>query len=288
MMPGPMRPELRLLLAGALFSSGGAIIKGCAFSALHIAGLRAAVVALVILLLLPQSRRLNPRAALLLLPFCGATLLFVLANKLTTAANAIFLQATAPFWVMVLAPLFLGERPRRRDLLVLLGIAGGMTLFFLEPAASSATATDPRLGDLLALASGLSYGLLLLGFRWLGQRQSGEQAAVVAWGSVLAAVIALPLADGVPVDGAVADWLQVAALGVFQMGLPYVLLMYAIGRVPALQASLLLAIEPALNPVWAYLAHGERPGTLAILGGVLIVGAVALGNLRWRPVSHRL
>lgn len=81
MMPGPMRPELRLLLAGTLFSSGGAIIKGCAFSALHIAGLRAAVVALVILLLLPQSRRLNPRAALLLLPFCGATLLFVLANK---------------------------------------------------------------------------------------------------------------------------------------------------------------------------------------------------------------
>lgn len=281
----PPRPELRILLAGALFSSGGAAIKYCALGPLHVAGLRAAIAAAVLLLLLPPSRRLSPRGLVLLPAFFGATFLFVWANKLTTAANAIFLQATAPFWVMLLGPLLLRERARPRDLLVLAGIAAGMALFFVAAEDGSATAPDPALGNLIALGSGLSYGLLLLGFRWLGRRDRGEQMAVVAWGNALTAAVALTLAGGLP-RGSAADWAALLYLGVCQMGLPYLLLIGAIGRVPALQASLLLMVEPALNPLWAWLVHGEVPGPLPLLGGGLIVGAVALANVR-SGIGHR-
>lgn len=276
------RPELSILMAAVLFSTGGAAIKGCSFGPTHVAGLRALVAAMLLFALLPASRRLPARALPLLPAWFGATYLFVLANKLTTAANAIFLQSTAPFWVMVLGPALLGERARRADLLALVGIAIGMTLFFAGAEATSATAPDPGAGDLIALASGMAFGLLLLGFRWLGRRGQGEQASVVAWGSLLLAAAVIAFA-GVP-HGSVRDWLVIVYLGLLQVGLAYVLLVRAITQVPALRASLLLMLEPALNPVWAFLVHGERPGLLPLCGGALIVGAVASGSLRGRAV----
>jgi drug/metabolite transporter (DMT)-like permease len=146
-----MRPHLRLLLTGALFSTGGALIKSCSFPALQRAGLRSAIAAVALFVLLPEARRLPSRRALLLLPaYFGATCLFVVSNTLTTAANAIFLQSTYPLWVTLLGPLLLRERPTRSDLLVLLCIVAGMSLFFVAPAEASAIATDPRLGDILA------------------------------------------------------------------------------------------------------------------------------------------
>jgi drug/metabolite transporter (DMT)-like permease len=215
---------------------------------------------------------------LLVLPYVGSTLLYVWANKMTTAANAIFLQATYPLWVMLLAPWLLGERPGPRDFGVTACIAAGMWLC-TSGTEQSATAPDPAFGNAVALASGLSFGLLMIGFRWLGRRGRGEQPAVVAWGNMATVLIAGSLSGGLPYGGA-ADWLVILYLGVFQVACGYLLLMRGTALVPALQASLLMMAEPALNPVWAYLVHGENPGRNAILGGALIVGAVALGNLR--------
>jgi drug/metabolite transporter (DMT)-like permease len=281
MMRG-LRPPVRLLAAGALFSLGGALIKSCQFPALERSGLRSAIAAVALFLFLPEARRWPSARALLLLPaYFGATCGFVLANSYTTAASAIFLQSTAPLWVTLLGPLLLGEKPRRADLFVLGAIVLGMTLCFLAPSASSASAPDPRLGNVLALVSGLSYGLVLLGFRWLGRHGEGEAAGTIAWGNLLGAPLAFALMPFFGQRFTASDagsWLAILVLGVFQVALAYAWVVRAMPHVPAVQASLILMIEPALNPLLAFLVHGERPHALVLAGGALIVGAVAAGS----------
>lgn len=274
-------PALRVLLAGALFSTGGSLIKLQTLPSLQRAGSRALLAALVIFLLLPQARRLPTRRILLLAPaYFGATALFVVANTMTTAANAIFLQSTAPLWVVLLAPLLLGERPSRSDLAVLFGVAVGMALFFVAPAAEAATAPHPRLGDWIAIASGVSFALLLIGMRWLARGGSGEECAAIAWSNLIACPLAfacMPLVGQTPIAGVPLDWVVVGALGTLQMGLAYSLLVTGIPHVSALQASLLTMIEPVLSAGIAWLAHGEAMHPMAMLGAACIVAAVLAG-----------
>lgn len=271
-------PSLRVLLAGALFASGGALLKSCDFPSLQRAGLRAGIAAVTLFVLLPSARRRpDARVLRLVLPYFGATALFVIANSLTTAANAIFLQSTAPLWILLFAPLLLGERPTRRDLVTFAGVAGGMALCFLAPTEAQRTAPEPRLGDLFALASGVSFALLLLGMRWLARSGDDATAAALAWGNAFSLPLAfavMPLVGQQPIAGSAQDWLVIAVLGVFQVGLAYVVLARGMREVPAVRASLLLMVEPALNPVITFLVHGERPHPLAIAGGALIVGSV--------------
>ena len=274
-------PALRVLLAGALFSTGGSLIKLQTLPSLQRAGSRALLAALVIFLLLPQARRLPTRRILLLAPaYFGATALFVVANTMTTAANAIFLQSTAPLWVVLLAPLLLGERPSRSDLAVLFGVAVGMALFFVAPAAAAATAPNPRLGDWIAIASGVSFALLLIGMRWLARGGSGEECAAIAWSNLIACPLAfacMPLVGQTPIAGVPLDWVVVGALGTLQMGLAYSLLVTGIPHVSALQASLLTMIEPVLSAGIAWLAHGEAMHPMAMLGAACIIAAVLAG-----------
>ncbi|HEX5054214.1 MAG TPA: DMT family transporter [Planctomycetota bacterium] len=274
-------PSYRVLFAGALFATGGALIKSCEFPSLQRAGLRALIAALTIFAFLPAARRWPNRRILLLVPaYFGATCLFVVANTLTTAANAIYLQATAPLWIILLAPWLLHERPKARDLAVFACIAVGMTLFFVAPARAARTAPDPQLGDWIALGSGVSYALLLLGLRWLSRSGRNESTAAIAWGNALACPLAfalMPVFGQAPIAGSASDWLVILVLGSCQVGLAYALLVRAIEQVPAARASLLLMIEPALNPAIAFAVHGEAPHPAAIGGGVLIVGAVVLG-----------
>lgn len=279
----PVPPSLSILLTGALFATGGALIKSCDYPSLQRAGMRALIAAVTIFLLLPEARRWPNRRILRLMPaYFGATCLFVVANTLTTAANAIFLQSTAPLWMILLSPLLLHERPSRADLVSLGCILAGMSLFFLSPTEAVATAPDPRLGNWFAIASGISYALLLMGMRWLGRAGQGEACAAIAWGNALTFPFAMSLMPAVgqtPVAGTGQDLLVILVLGVFQVGLAYALLVRAIEHVSAVRASLLLMIEPALSPVIAYLAHGEALRPAAIAGGALIVGAVLFGSL---------
>lgn len=281
-----MPPALRVLCAGLLFATGGALIKACDFPSLQRAGLRAAFAAITIFALLPAARRrLDARILLLFPAYFAATCLFVVANTLTTAANAIFLQSTAPLWLIVFGPLLLGERATRRDLGVLAGIAVGMALCFVAPTAASAKAPEPVLGDAIALGSGVGYALLLLGVRWLSRRERGAGAAAIAWGNALTCPLAfalMPLIGQSPALGTPIEWLTIGVLGVFQVGLAYVLLAGAMAQVAAVRASLLLMVEPALNPVITFLAHGEAPHPLAAAGGAVILLVVVAGNLAWR------
>ncbi len=161
-------------------------------------------------------------------------------------------------------------------------LAVGMAFFFLGLDRASATAPRPLLGNVLAAAAGLTWALTVMGLRALGREGgSGAAAGAALAGNAITALACLPLA--LPLAGADGgDWAGVAFLGVVQVGLAYFFLTRALTRVPAFEASLLLLLEPVLNPIWAWLAHGERPGGWSLAGGALILAATAIEDLARR------
>ncbi|MDX2194461.1 MAG: DMT family transporter [Gemmatimonadales bacterium] len=277
--------RLEVLGAALLFSTGGAAIKATTLGAWPVAGLRSGIAGLVLLLLVPQARRGWRRETALVAAAYAATLtLFVAANKLTTSANAIFLQSTAPLYLLLLGPWLLRERLRRADLAVAAAVLAGFACVVLGSAAPVRTAPDPATGNALAAASGLAYAVTLLGLRWLGTRKVAPGEAppsgvgAVALGNLLAFAACLPFA--LPMAPTATDWAVLTYLGVAQIALAYFLLTRGMTQVPALEASLLLLLEPALNPAWSWLLLGERPGAWPAVGGVLILGATTWRAMR--------
>lgn len=270
----------RLELAGAavLFSTGGAAIKAASLGAWAVASFRSGVAVVALVLLVPEARRVpGPRHLLVGVAYAATLTLFVIANKLTTSANTIFLQSTAPLYLLVLGPLLLGEQGDRRDLPTLAALALGMALIVGGGETAVRTAPDPVRGNLLAAASGVAWAITIAGLRWLGRAGESGLGAVVA-GNVLACAVGLPLA--LPAEGRAIDWVVIAYLGTVQIGLAYVLVTRALRTVRALEASLLLLIEPALNPLWAWAVHGERPGPWSLAGGALILAATGVQGVR--------
>ena len=284
-----MSPRLKVAVAAVLFSTGGAAIKGVAFGAWQVAALRATLALLTILILLPESRRgWTRRTALVGLAYAATTLLYVQANKHTTAASAIFLQSTSPLFILLLAPRLLGEHATRRDVVQMSVMGAGMVLFFLGHDAASATAPSPLLGNAMAATCALTWALTVIGYRWLVQtRGGGSVATAAASGNLTAASIAVvaawPFAAGHP-----QDWAAVTFLGVCQLGLAYAFLARAVPHLRAIEVSLFLAVEPVLNPIWAWLVHGERPGAPTLLGGALILGATVLRSVMDARVPARV
>jgi len=274
-----MSPRSKIVLAAVLFSTGGAAIKWVGFDGWQLAGLRAGLAFTTMLTLIPEARRgWSWRTTLVGCAYAATTLLYVQANKHTTAASAIFLQATSPLFILMLAPRLLGEHATRRDLvqMAMMGVGLGLLLFggVDRP---SATAPNPLLGDVLAAACAVTWAFTVIGYRWIAAR-GGSVATAAASGSLTACIVALvvawPLAPGRPVG-----WAVVAFLGVCQLGVPYVFLARAIPRVRALEVGLFMLIEPVLNPVWAWLVHGERPGPATLVGGALILGATVVRSV---------
>ena len=273
-----MTPRSKIVVAAVLFSTGGAAIKWCGFDGWQLAAFRAGIAFTTVMILIPEARRgWSWRTGLVGCTYAATTLLYVQANKHTTAASAIFLQATSPLFILVLAPWLLSEHATRRDLLQMAMMGLGLVLFFFGLDQPSATAPDPLLGDVLAGTCAITWAFTVIGYRWIVAR-GGSVATAAASGSLTACLVALvmaqPLAAGRPVD-----WAVVGFLGVFQLGVPYVFLARAIPRLRALEVALFMLIEPVLNPVWAWLVHGERPGPAALVGGGLILGATVVRSL---------
>jgi drug/metabolite transporter, DME family len=276
----PLRNRLLLVAVAALFSTGGAAIKAAELTGWQVASFRSAVAAIALLVLLPEARRAwNWRTGLVGVAYAATLVLFVLATRLTTAANAIFLQSTAPLYLLLLGPWLLKEPIRRADLGYMLAVAAGMALFALDQPAAAATAPNPHTGNLCAVASGFTWAVTLAGLRWLARSQPGAGIGAVAAGNVLAFAAALPWALPVahfPAGSAVV----IVYLGVFQIGLAYLWLTRAMRHVTAFEANTILLLEPALNPVWVWLAHGERPGSWPLVGGAVILSATLVHT--WR------
>lgn len=269
--------RLRLAAAAALFSTGGAAIKACALSNWQIACFRSVIAAVTLLALLPAARRRWSGWTIAVgLAYAATLILFVSANKLTTAANAIFLQYTAPLYILILGPLLLDEHIGRRDLVYMGILALGLALFFVGVDSPSTSAPHPLIGNLVAAAAGVSWALTVIGLRAMGRRnEEGAGLAAVVAGNLMAFLVCLPLA--LPVrSGGVTDWLTLTYLGAFQIGAAYMFLVPAMQHVQALDASLLLLLEPVLNPFWAWLAQGETLGPWSLAGGAVILTATTL------------
>ncbi len=281
---------LKVIAAAALFSTGGAAIKACSLTGMQVAGLRSGIAALTLLVLLPAARRRWSASTLVIGATYAATLIsYVLANKLTTAAGTIFLQSTAPLYLLLLGPWLLREPVHRRDIAFIASIAIGMVMFFVGTDAPLATAPDPFLGNIFGALSGILWALTLTGFRWVARehREAGSAAVLAFAGNLLVALACLPSLIPLPAFTA-ADLAVIPYLGIFQIGLAYVFLVGGIRHVHALTASLLLLIEPVLNPIWAWLFQSEIPGPWTLTGGCIILATTtvkALTDTRRKPIT---
>jgi DME family drug/metabolite transporter len=286
-------PAARLQLAAAavLFSTGGAAIKAIPFGGFPVAALRSLVAAIALFAFVPQARRIRAYGIWRLLPiaiaYAATLVLFVVANKLTTSANTIFLQSTAPLYLAFLAPVVLQEKIKSADARFMVALAAGLLLFFVGQEAPRISAPDPARGNVVAAVAGFTWALTLLGLRHLARRESsgdsaGAAPAAVALGNVVACGATLPFAWPLPaLDGP--SIATLVYLGAFQIGLAYALLTRGLARVPALESSLVLLLEPVLNPVWAFAIHREVPSPLAAAGCCVIFAATIARALADRP-----
>lgn len=284
-----LRDRLNVVIGGVLFSTGGVAIKAAALTGWQLSCFRSFVAGVAVLLLVPNARHgWSWRSLVVAVPYAATFTLFTLANKLTTAANAIFLQDTAPFYILLLGPLLLGERIRRNDIALMLALIIGLGLIFNSIQNSSEIATNPELGNLLATCAGLSWALTVIGLRWIAirsKKHKEQPEAAVVTGCFLASLLAVFFSFPVESSTTV-DWLIIFYLGVFQIGLAYSLIAKGIRSISALETSLLLLVEPVFSPIWAWLLLAENPGFLSILGGSIVISATAIHSFQKTMKNH--
>lgn len=261
-----MRSRLLVLAAAVLWSTSGACIKLIELPMFQVAAGRSIFAAIFFALLLPQSRRAWDRRTLGVgLAYAMTTVLFVLANKMTTAANAIFLQDTAPLWVLLLAPWLLRERPTRGELRSVPLFLIGISLFFVDDLSAG-----ERTGNVLALTSGVSFAILIL---WMRRMRDGGAEAAILCGNLMGAAVCAPSFFLEPVVPTALDVGLLVFLGTFQLGLAYLCFLHGLRGVSALEGSLLALFEPVLNPVWTYLFAHEQPKRWALAGAAVVLAA---------------
>ncbi|VBB06787.1 Hypothetical protein LUCI_2023 [Lucifera butyrica] len=264
-MPERLQGTLLLVITAMLWSSGGFFIKWVTWNPLAIAGIRSGIAGLFLWFFFRRPS-LNWSFAQFTgaLAYAVTMLSFVAATKLTTAANAILLQYTAPVYVAILGIFFLKEKPHLYDWLTIAFVIGGMVLFFQDR-----VGTGGLYGNLLGIVSGISMAVMIVALR---RQKDGSPLGSVLLGNGLTFVCGLPFVFDNP-PGA-AGWAAIAGLGCLQLGLPYALYTIAIKKVTALEASVITVIEPILNPVWVFLFLGEVPGPWSLLGGAVILAAI--------------
>jgi len=281
---GPLlsSPILLVMAAALLWSTGGLFIKWTTLATFELSFGRSLLAALTVAYF---TRRegfgINRLTVLTSVLYAALLLLFVLATKLTTAANAIFLQYTAPIYVLLLEPLFYKERFRSTDLAVVAACVAGMSLFFvgqLKP--------EDVQGNIAALASGLCFAFYILLLRHPSSKEINRASSVI-YGNLLIVVVSglmilfNPASLRAISQAGARDLAAVGYLGVVQIGLAYTLFTLGMARgVRSLDAGIVAYIEPVLNPVWVFLFLGERPSVWAIMGGAIIIAAVFLHTIR--------
>ncbi|AYO32039.1 EamA/RhaT family transporter [Biomaibacter acetigenes] len=264
-IPSRMRAIIYLICAALLWSTGGFFIKWVEWNPLAIAGARSAVGAVLIGIVLRKKDLSWSREQILCaLAYAATVILFVVANKLTTAANTILLQYTAPIYVALFSFAFLKERVTALDWITTVVVFGGMVLFFMDD-----FDTRGLLGNILAILSGMTYAAMVMLMR---RQKDGSPLSSVFLGNIITALIGFPfMFRSMP---SAAGFLGITLLGTVQLGLPYILYSTAIKSVSALEAVLIPVIEPITNPIWVFLMLGEVPGKGAIAGGIIVLGAV--------------
>lgn len=258
---------LLLIATAVLWSLGGMMIKLVDWNPLAIAGMRSAI---ALLLMIAVYRKFPVRWSLPQLggavAYTVTVILFVSANKLTTASNAILLQYASPVYVALLGSWLLKEKVTKRDWITIAFVLSGMFLFFFD-------GLSPRglLGSILAILSGVSFAFLIVFMR---MQKDGSPVESAMLGNLFTAIAGIPFMFSSMPSGK--SWLGLILLGVFQLGLSYILYSIAIKNVTALEGILIPVIEPLLNPIWVMIAIGEVPGRWSLAGGAVVLSAVLI------------
>ena len=261
---------LFVILAAILWSTGGLMIKTISWSPLAILGGRSIFSSIVLLIYIHRIPKKFTRWGILAsVSHILTASLFVFATKLTTAANAIFLQYTAPVYIVILAAWFLHERPTRVDWFSMVIIFSGMFLFFGDK-----LSLDGLYGNILAVFSGITLAFMTVSMR---AQKGGSPAESILLAHLFTAIAGFPFV--LKEAWTVTNWLIILYLGVFQIGLSFVFFSAAIKHIPALEATLISTLEPVLNPIWVFLFIGEQPGLFALIGGVIVLSGVALNAI---------
>lgn len=254
-----------IVTTAVLWSLGGLLIKLVNCHPLAISGLRSAIACVFLLLLIrkPHFSWSLPQIAGAI-SFSATVITFVLATKLTTAANAILLQYSAPIYVSLLGIWLLKEKVRLLDVITMVFVLGGMVLFFLDSLSAGGL-----LGNIFGLIAGISFACFFIFTR---MQKNESPVETILLGNMLTALIGVPFTFVQFPDAS--GWVGLLLLGVVQLGIPYVLYSIAIKHVTALEAILTCTLEPILNPLWVLLVIGERPGQWALIGGLIVIVAV--------------
>lgn len=273
-MTQSQRGTLYVFLAALLYSIGGLCIKVIPWSGMSINGGRTAIALVVIgayLWCVRHTLRFNRWILLGALCVFGANVLFSVANKMTTAANAIVLQFTAPIFVMLFTALFFRRKPTKLDLGACIVVFGGIIFFFVDSLSMGGTA-----GNILALCSGVAYA----GVFMMNEMPNSDAICSVFWGDVISAVTGLPFLLK-ETDFSAVPVISLLILGVFQVAVAYILLTIGLKTTPSVTASLVSGIEPVLNPILVAVFYGEKMGAFALVGAaIVIIGVVGYNILR--------
>jgi drug/metabolite transporter (DMT)-like permease len=266
-----------LLLAATLWSTGGLMIKAITWGPVSILAGRSIFSTIMFFIYLRRFPTHWTRWKIIAsVAHILTALLFITATKLTTAANAIFLQYTAPLYIVLLGIWFLKERPTRTDWISMAIIISGMLLFFGDQ-----FSLNGMYGNLLAIFSGLTMAVMNVSLR---AQKAGSPAESILLAHLFTAIVGFPYV--LKESWTVNNWLIIIYLGIFQIGLSFVFFTSAIKHVPAIEATLISTLEPILNPVWVFLFIGEEPGRFALVGGLIVLVGVALnavGSARAAP-----
>ena len=261
---------LFLVIAAILWSTSGLFVKILDWQPISILAGRSLFASIVFLIYL---RRIPTRFSfwqlLAAAMFILTQFLFITSTKLTTAANAIFLQYTGPIYVVLLAFWFLREKPSRTDWLSMLVIFLGLTLFFGDK-----LSTEGFYGNLLAILSGVTGAIMMVSFR---AQKNGNPAESNLIAFLVTAIFGFPFV--LKETWTLSSWSILAFLGIFQIGLAFIFFTKGIKHIPALEANLIGTLEPVLNPIWVFLFYGESMGLFALIGGLIVLVGVALSAL---------
>jgi len=264
------RATFYLIISAFLWSLGGVFIKLIDWHPIAIAGTRSGISALFIWAYVKKPQFNWSKAQILgAISYATTVISFVVANKMTTSANAILLQYTAPIYVAIFGIFLVKERTRKVDWLTIFAVIVGMVLFFIGD-----LDTRNMWGNFWAIISGISFAGVALSLR---MQKDGSPVESVILGNILAFIISLPfMFQTAPMGN---SWIGLVLMGTIQLGFPYILYSKAIKSVSALEATLIPVLEPIVNPIWTFLFVGEVPKKGAIIGGAIVIIAITARSL---------
>lgn len=262
---------LAVVLTALLWSSGGLLIKLISLTSMQLSFFRCLIAAIVFAVIF-RKRVLKINKLAILNAFFYATVLtlFVIATKTTTAANAIFLQSTAPIYVLIFEPIISKTKWETINIITITVCFIGMILFFLGELSPGHFE-----GNIVALLAGIAFAAFFLGMR---KNDKEYQQSAIFWGNIFVAIICTPFLIELE-SISFGDLWMVSFLGVFQIAAAYAVFTYGIKRIIAVEASIISMLEPVLNPVWVFLGYGEVPTIYAIIGGIIIISAISIRTL---------